>query len=178
VVSGIELAIRLDSPARLSDVAQTVRGIYPGAVVKVDLVDEVYARQFETTLLATRVVGAFGVMAFLIATVGVYAVMAFLVATRRREIGIRIALGAGPAAVVRLILSSSLTLAGAGAALGLVGAFVASRWIESQLFGVQPLDLSTYGLVAAATLAAATAAALYPARRALTIDPVETLRSE
>jgi predicted permease len=178
VYMSMDVAIRIDDPARVNDVVQVVRRIEPSAVVKVDFVDEVYARQFETTLLATRVVGAFGVLAFLIATVGVYAMMAFLVATRRREISIRIALGAGPAAVVRLILSSSLTLAGAGVGLGLLCAFVASRWIESQLFGVHSLDLSTFGLVSAAILGAATAAALYPARRALTINPVDTLRSE
>jgi hypothetical protein len=177
-LSFINLVVRLDQPSRLNDLVQTVRSADSRILINAEFIDDVYARQFDTTLLATRVVGGFGVLAFVIATGGVYAVMAFLVATRRRELGIRIALGAGPAAVVRLILRSSLTLAIAGVVFGLLGAFVASRWIEAQLFGVRAFDPMTYGIVAVAILGAATAAAIYPARRALMIDPVETLRAE
>jgi ABC-type antimicrobial peptide transport system permease subunit len=138
--------------------------------------------QMQISLLTERLLAAlstvFGCLATLLAALGLYGVMAFMVARRTREIGIRMALGAGQGAVVWMVLRETLTLAGIGVALGLAGAYAVTRLIQAQLFGVQPTDLLT---MAAASLgiAAVTALAGYiPARRATGIDPMSALRWE
>ena len=140
------------------------------------------ANQMEISLLTERLLATlssvFGCLATLLAALGLYGVMAFMVARRTREIGIRMALGAGQGSVVWMVLRETLTLAGIGVALGLVGAYAVTRLIQTQLFGVQPTDLLT---MAAASLgiAAVTALAGYiPARRATGIDPMNALRWE
>jgi putative ABC transport system permease protein len=138
--------------------------------------------QMEISLLTERLLATlssvFGCLATLLATLGLYGVMAFMVARRTREIGIRMALGAGQGSVLWMVLRETLTLAGLGVAIGLAGAYAATRLIQAQLFGVAPTDLLT---VAAASLgiAAVTALAGYvPARRATGIDPMSALRWE
>ncbi|MFY9724440.1 MAG: FtsX-like permease family protein [Bryobacteraceae bacterium] len=104
--------------------------------------------------------------------------MAFMVARRTREIGIRMALGAGQGAVVWMVLCEALTLAAIGVAVGLAGAYAVTRLIQAQLFGVKPADLLTMAL-ASLGIAAVTALAGYiPARRATGIDPMSALRWE
>ena len=117
-------------------------------------------------------------MALTLAIVGVYGVLAYAVAQRSREIGIRIALGAEPVTIKSLFVLQGLLLACAGGAIGLFAAATLSRWISSLLFGVTPLDPVTYAIAGAAILAAAIAASYIPARRAASVDPMETLRSE
>ena len=138
--------------------------------------------QMDISLLTERLLATlssvFGWLATLLAALGLYGVMAFMVARRTREIGIRMALGAGRGKVVWMILRESLTLAGIGMAIGLAGAYALTRLIQAQLFGVQPTDLLT---MAASSLgiAAVTALAGYlPARRATAIDPMRALRWE
>ena len=138
--------------------------------------------QLEISLLTERLLAAlssvFGCLATLLAALGLYGVMAFMVARRTREIGIRMALGAGQGTVVWMVLRETLTLAGVGVAIGLAGAYAVTRLIQTQLFGVEPTDLLT---MAAASLgiAAVTALAGYiPARRATGIDPMSALRWE
>src|SRR5262249_33092146 len=101
--------------------------------------------QMEISLLTERLLASlssvFGCLATLLAALGLYGVMAFMVARRTREIGIRMALGAGRAAVVWMVLRETLTLAGIGVAIGLVAAYAATQLIQAQLFGVQPTDL-------------------------------------
>jgi ABC-type antimicrobial peptide transport system permease subunit len=133
---------------------------------------------FADVLLATRVTGAFGLIAFLVAVVGVYGVMAYLVAGRRREIGIRMALGADRRDIGRLVLASSARLVVIGAALGLGGALLLSRWAASQFYGVSATDPATYTLVGATMLATALVATWHPARQAARVDPAITLRAE
>jgi ABC-type antimicrobial peptide transport system permease subunit len=140
------------------------------------------AGQMEISLLTERLLATlssvFGCLATLLAALGLYGVMAFMVARRTREIGIRMALGAGQGSVVWMVLRETLTLAGIGVALGLAGAYAVTRLIQTQLFGVKPTDLLT---MAAASLgiAAVTALAGYiPARRATGIDPMSALRWE
>jgi ABC-type antimicrobial peptide transport system permease subunit len=138
--------------------------------------------QMEISLLTERLLAtlssAFGCLATLLAALGLYGVMAFMVARRTREIGIRMALGAGRSSVMWMVLRETLTLAAIGVAIGLTGAYAVTRLIQAQLFGVQPTDLLT---LAAASLgiAAVTALAGYiPARRATAIDPMNALRWE
>ena len=87
-----------------------------------------------------------------------------------------IALGAAPSDVLRLVMTASALLVIPGVVLGMVGAFVGARWIESQLFGVSPLDPSTYVIVATIVLAGAMLATWYPARQAARVDPIVVLR--
>ena len=138
--------------------------------------------QLEVSLLTERLLATlssvFGCLATLLAALGLYGVMAFMVARRTREIGIRMALGAGRGAVVWMVLRETLTLAAIGVGIGLLGAYGVTRLIQAQLFGVEPTDLLT---MAAASLgiAAVTALAGYiPARRATGIDPMNALRWE
>ena len=138
--------------------------------------------QMEISLLTERLLATlssvFGCLATLLAALGLYGVMAFMVARRTREIGIRMALGAGRSSVMWMVLRETLTLAAIGVAIGLSGAYAVTRLIQAQLFGVEPTDLST---LAAASLgiAAVTALAGYlPARRATAIDPMSALRWE
>ncbi len=138
--------------------------------------------QVNISLLTERLLATlssvFGCLATLLAALGLYGVMAFMVARRTREIGIRMALGAGQGSVVWMVLRETLTLAGIGVAIGLIGAYGVTRLIQAQLFGVAPTDLLT---MAAASLgiAAVTALAGYlPARRATAIDPMSALRWE
>jgi ABC-type antimicrobial peptide transport system permease subunit len=123
-------------------------------------------------------VSGFAVVALAIAVAGVFGVMASLVSSRTREIGIRVALGAKPREVSQLVLSSSLRLILLGVAVGLVAAVVASRYVESQLFGVTPTDPLTYTVVAGTVVLAAILATWQPVRRAARVDPAITLRAE
>lgn len=171
------MTARVDSRLRAADLYATARAVDPRNILKVTFVDEVYAEQFADRLLATRVISGFGVLSFLIAAAGLYSVMAFLVAIRMREVAIRIALGASAGDIRWLVLGSSLGLVGAGATIGIAGALVASRWAQSQLFGVHASDPLTLLGVTVAVVGVALLATWAPARRAARVDPKELLRA-
>ncbi|MGH9662058.1 MAG: FtsX-like permease family protein, partial [Bryobacteraceae bacterium] len=137
------------------------------------LADSLARSRFNTLLLAL-----FAFLAITLAAIGIYGVMSYLVAQRTPEIGLRMALGAGRADVVRMILRRGVLLSVAGAASGLAAAFAATRLLEGLLYGVRPGDPLT--LIAAALLLAAVslAACLLPARRASKVDPLVALRYE
>ncbi len=138
--------------------------------------------QVNLSLLTERLLAtlssAFGCLATLLAGLGLYGVMAFMVARRTREIGIRMALGAGQGTVVWMVLRETLMVAGIGVAIGLVGAYAATRLIQTQLFGVEPSDLLTMAFAALGIAAVTTLAGYLPARRATRIDPMIALRWE
>ena len=117
-------------------------------------------------------------MALLLGVIGIYGVIAYVVSQRTREIGIRSALGAEPRQLAQLFLLHGLALSGAGAVVGLVAAMALGRLMSSLLFGVSPLDPIAYVAAVGVTTVAATLASYLPARRAATIDPIETLRAE
>ena len=173
----LAITARVDSRARAADLFQTVRTVDRRNILKVEFVDDQYARQFADRLLATRVITSFGVLAFVVAAAGIYGLMAFLVADRAREIGIRIALGADRRRINRLVLGSSMRLVAIGAALGVAGAIAASRWAQSQLFGVSATDPATLALVTLAVAATALLATWQPARQAARIDPKMLLKN-
>jgi putative ABC transport system permease protein len=125
--------------------------------------------------LALGLAATFGVIALLLAALGIYGVLAYLVAQRRREIGIRIALGSSPRAVFQLVLGEGLWLTGAGLLLGLGGALAVARGLEDQVFGIAPTDPFVLGTVALVTGAIALLACLSPARRATRVDPIVAL---
>jgi len=135
--------------------------------------DSMAQPRFRTTLL-----GLFGATALLLAIVGIYGVISYTVGRRTREVGIRLTLGASPADVLRLVLTQGIGLTAVGLACGAAGAVLLTRLLSSLLFEVSPLDLPTWGAVAAMLLAAGLAACWVPARRAMRVDPVRALRHE
>jgi putative ABC transport system permease protein len=122
--------------------------------------------------------GAFAALALGLALVGIYGVMAWSVARRTREIGIRVALGAGPGGVAWLVLRDGVKLCATGAGIGLIGAFAGRRVLASFVFGVSTADPWVYAAVIGSMAAVAMAACYVPARRASRVDPVEALRAE
>lgn len=131
-----------------------------------------------TTRLVAGLSTAFGILATLLAAIGLYGVIAFAVARRTGEIGVRMALGALPADVVRMVLLDAGRMVAAGILIGLAAAFVLSRYVESQLFGIQAADFVVYAGAAGTLAAVAALAAFVPAWRASRIDPVSALRYE
>ncbi len=136
--------------------------------------DEITARPRFNGLLF----GSFAAIALLLAIVGVYGVISFTVARRTHEIGIRMALGANPTSVVRLILRDALIPTTIGIAIGLGAALAASRSLGSLLYDIKPTDPATYILASAVLAAVGLAAAFLPARRAARVDPMSVLRAD
>jgi ABC-type antimicrobial peptide transport system permease subunit len=120
--------------------------------------------------------GIAGTMALLLGIVGIYGVISYSVSQRTRELGIRIALGAGNAEVRAMVVGQGLLLAAIGVGVGIAVSAAVTRIMTSLLFETSPLDPTTYALAAASLLASAAAASYLPARRASSIDPVEALR--
>jgi putative ABC transport system permease protein len=121
---------------------------------------------------------AFAILALTLAAVGIYGMLSYGVSHRRREFGIRLALGARPAGVMRLILREGLTLVVAGCTIGIAGMFVAGRSLSGFLFEVKPWDAATLAVVLAVVVAVATLACLVPGRRASAEDPAGALRAD
>jgi putative ABC transport system permease protein len=148
------------------------------AIDKTKTISEYVALNVATPRFTALLIGAFAGVALLLAGFGLFSLMAYSVALRRREIGIRMALGARPADVRSLVVSQALRLGVVGLVVGLAGALAASRVLSSLLFGVGPNDPITFAGVSA-TLAAVLALAAYlPARRASSVDPTVALRTE
>jgi predicted permease len=135
-------------------------------------------RSVATPRFTAFLVGAFASVALLLAGFGLFSVMAYAVVQRRREIGIRMALGAEAADIRLMVVRQALRLGAAGLVLGLIGALAVTRVLESLLFGVSAHDPATFAGVGALLLATLAAAAYLPARRATRIDPIVALRTE
>jgi hypothetical protein len=138
----------------------------------------VYERSMSRTAFTLTLLGISGVMALLLAVVGIHAVIAYTVAQRRREIGIRMALGASQSSLKMLFVGHGLLWAGIGAVVGLAASAALSRLMTAILFEVNPVDPLTYTVVAVGILLAAAAASYLPARRISNVNPVEALRAE
>ncbi len=147
-------------------------------LARVQTLNDLYRLSIARTSFALVLLGIAAAMSLALALIGVYGVLAYAVAQRRREIGIRVALGAEPAMVKSLFLRQGLILTSIGGALGLVSAGALSRWISSLLFGIAPIDPLTYAVSGALIFAAALSATYIPARRAASLNPMETLRSD
>jgi predicted permease len=137
------------------------------------IVGSTAARRFNTTLLS-----AVAILAFALAIVGVYGVVAHAAAQRTREIGIRMALGAGRGQVLSLVVAGSIQWALLGTVIGLAGAYLCTRVLAALLFGITPTDLATFAGLAALTLSATALASYLPARRAASVNPVSALRAD
>jgi ABC-type antimicrobial peptide transport system permease subunit len=128
--------------------------------------------------LGAVMLAAFGGVALLLSAIGIYGVLSFGVFQRTREIGVRVALGAGRGDVVGSVVGRAMRLVGLGLAIGLAAAFGAAQLLRSQLIGVGPRDPATFAIIAAMLSVVALAAAWLPARRAARIDPMVALRSQ
>jgi predicted permease len=128
--------------------------------------------------MLASLLGAFGLLALLLATIGLYGVIAALVTQRTPEIGMRMALGANHRDIVGLVLKQGMTMTAIGAAIGLVGAFAVTRLFKSLLLGVSATDAASFAGTTALLLLVALAATYVPARRAAGVDPLTALRNE
>jgi predicted permease len=176
----VSLVIRTasDPAASIGSVRQAIREIDPGIpVFAVFTMAERIADQTAQSRFTTWVLGAFGAMALLLSTIGIYGVMSYLVAQRTREVGIRIALGATPQQIVRLIVGRGALLVGAGIAAGTAASIALQRVMSTLLFQVSIVDAAT--IAAIVVLAATGVLACYvPALRAARVDPLVALRAE
>jgi putative ABC transport system permease protein len=140
--------------------------------------DEQLARSLSRRRFSVTLLTAFGLMAIALAAIGLYGVLAFVVAQRRREIGVRMALGARPRDVVADVLGDGLRLAVVGVVVGFALALAGTRVLNTFLFGTSPTDALTYATAAALLVSVAVAASVVPALRASRVDPLVALRDE
>jgi putative ABC transport system permease protein len=166
----VSLVPRLRSILRQLDPEATLFYVAP--------MEQVVASTISRPRLYAVLLGIFAAVGVGLAVIGVYGVMAYSVAQRTREIGIRVALGAPRAQVVALVVRQSAVLTGIGIVIGLSGAAMLSRYLESLLFGVTPLDPATFAFAAMLFMVAALAAAYGPTRRATRVNPLVALRTE
>ena len=148
------------------------------AVSDVRSMDVVIDESVNSSRFTAQLVGAFALLALALGAVGIYGVMSYLVGERRREMGIRIALGASRGSVLRLVVRRAASLAGLGAIIGLLGAVLAARSLRQWLYGVSPLDPLTLILVPSLFLLVAALASAGPALRATKADPASALRAD
>jgi putative ABC transport system permease protein len=168
-----------DPAARLDLIRGMVRQIDPSATLdSIATTDQLVAHSMSRPRLYAVLLGIFAGVAVTLAAIGIYGVLAYAVAQRTREIGIRMALGAERKNVLRMVFGQSAVLTVAGVALGVAGAAAATRYLDSMLFGLTPLDPATFIGVPVALAAIAALASYVPARRATKVDPLVALRCE
>jgi predicted permease len=177
----VRFVVRTPSdPARLAagirDAVRSVDSAQP--VSRILLMPDMVASSLAPRRFVVTVLGVFAGMALLMAVIGLYGVIGYAVTQRTQEMGVRMALGAQPAEILRLVLGQGMRLAGAGAAIGLVVSLIASRLLRDELFHVSSFDPLTFALMAAVLIAAALLASYIPARRATRVDPMVALRYE
>jgi predicted permease len=176
----MDLVVRTKAEAvPMSELQAAVASVAPGvplyqaSTMRQKIAGTIAKSHFETFLLTI-----FAAAALLLSSVGIYGVLSFMVAERTREIGVRIALGATHARVVREVMGHGFRLAVLGLAMGLAGALAGTRLLSSLLFGVHPTDALTFAAVSLLLVAVALAASYLPARRAAHVDPMIALRHE
>jgi predicted permease len=179
--NSLNFALRTPLPpdALARPIRQAVAGIDPSLpIIKLRAMDDVFDEAIGRPRLLADLLGIFAVLALTLAAIGSYGVLSYTVTERRREIGIRMALGANRSSVLQIVLGQGLRLTVAGVFIGLVVAFAANRALASLLFGVGPSDPLTIGGVVALMAAVALVACYLPARTATRVDPMIVLRDE
>jgi predicted permease len=181
-VRSVTFVVRSDrtgSEGFLNQVRQAVWSVNPNLpLASVRTMREIYDRSLARTSFTLVMLGIAGAMALVLGIIGIYGVISYAVSQRRREIGIRLALGAQPGELRRMFVRHGLVLAGIGVAIGLVAATGLMRLMKSLLFGISPLDPVIYAAVPIVLVLAAVLASYLPARRAAVVDPVEALRAD
>ena len=179
--TAMTLAIRTDGHPRAfePDIRAALRtAAVPVVISNVRTFDELLMRSASEHRLNAWLFGSFGVLGLLLAATGIYGVISYAVARRTREMGVRLALGATPARVRRLVIGQTLVPVAVGLAAGFAASLALSRYIASLLYEVTARDMTTYLIAGVILLAAALAAAYLPARRASQVDPMLALRAE
>ncbi len=181
--SRTEMAITVHGAGAAASLPETVRRTIAGVDSKVPVfnvreMEQVIVEANSDARIEAQLLGIFATLALLLAAVGIYGVMSYLVAQRTQELGIRMALGAQPLDVLRLVLGRGVVLTVAGLAIGLVAAFAITRLLSKLLFGVSATDPLTFFGVAMLLGVVALAACWIPARRAMRVDPMTALRYE
>jgi predicted permease len=168
---------RGDAVAAIPMIRQAIESAEPrSAITTIDTMEAMMARSVAEERFRTQLSALFGATSLLLAALGVYGLIARDVADRRREIGVRMALGADGRRVARMVLRQALALVAAGLAIGVPAAFAGSRLVESLLFGVSAASPHAFAIVSVVLGAAAVCASLIPARRAARVDPVVVMR--
>lgn len=178
VYGPMRLVIRGSQPpaAMIAAARQVIRAADPTApIFQVRALDDVRAESLSQERLLLRMLWGFAATALLLAALGTYGVVAFAVQQRTREFGIRLALGADARRVRRMVLGQALVLVAAGGVVGLTGALLAGRAVETLLYGITPFDVGSYLAATAVLGAAVLAAAWWPARRASRVNPLIAL---
>jgi putative ABC transport system permease protein len=161
-----------------TEIRRTLQPRFPQTPIEIRALSTQVGNTIVQERMMAMLAGGFAVLALTLACIGLYGLLAYSVSRRTKEIGIRMALGARAEGVVALVVAGGARLVLAGIALGLPVAWLASRWIESLLFGLRPTDPVTMAAAIAALLIAAYVAAYLPARRASRVDPLVALRHE
>jgi putative ABC transport system permease protein len=179
IQAAVVLKGRLTPAALAASIREQVRSLDPAQPIhNLRTIKEIRDSSLAPERLNLSVLGVFALVALSLSVVGLYGVLAYSVARRRREIGVRTALGAQPRDVLRLVVGEGMRLTSLGVLLGLFGAFWLTRWLSSLLFEIQPLDPVTFSAVSLLLLAVALIACWIPARRAVKIDPTQALREQ
>jgi ABC-type antimicrobial peptide transport system permease subunit len=160
----------------IREVVNTIDAGLP--IVRLRTMEDVIGASLTRQRFLSLLLGIFAGVALLLAAIGTYGVLSYMVSERHREIGIRMALGAGNGQVVGLVLKQGITIALVGIAVGVAGALALSRLTQSLLYGVDPADPATFGTVVAVIVVVATAACLIPMRRATRVDPLTAIRAD
>ena len=179
--NGMFLAVRTsgDAAALAPSVVREIHAVEPSApVYNVQTMQDIFFHALARPRFASTLLGAFAIFALVLAAVGVFGVLAYLVSQNTRDIGLRMALGAQPGHIIRLVVSHGMKLAGIGIVTGVAGALLLTRVMNSLLFQVGATDAMTFGTVVVILAAAALAATVIPAQRAVRVDPNVTLREE
>jgi ABC-type antimicrobial peptide transport system permease subunit len=178
-VSVVVRTERAGTESLLADLREAVVSVSPALpLAQVSTLDELYRQSMARTSFTLVLLAIAATMALLLGLSGIYGVISYAVSQRRREIGIRLALGAQPREVRALFVRRGLALGGVGLAIGLAGAIAFTRLMESLVFGITPLDPVTFAATPVVLVVAAVLATYLPARRAAAVDPVETMRAE
>ena len=168
-----------DPSALVPSVRATLTGLDPDVPLSgVQTMEQAMGSWAAERRLLMLLVTSFAALALLLGAVGIYGVMAHVVAQREREIGVRVALGAVPQEIVRLVTAQGMTMVGLGIAAGMVISLAASRLLRSVLFEVRPYDPATLLGTALALAGVAAVAMLMPALRATRVDPIDALRAD
>ena len=179
IVTNVNLLVKTSAGMSAAQFREVMRGVDPQiSAYDVEPVDLYVARVLARPRFILTLLGAFAVVAFLLAVIGIYGLISYSVTQRTRELGIRMALGAQHGNILQLIVGQGSLLALIGVAIGLAGAFAATRFLSSLLFNVSPTDPITYVAGSMVLIAVAALASYIPARRATRVDPMLALRAE